>query len=358
MDRSLLNQSTFFFTLAICCFQFSQAQAFQYTIPTTLEVENAYTMKAVAEAQVLVKQKEPDGKYYGYGIYYTDSTGQISLSLNEGKVYTITTKKTNFYTQIAVLSTDDISRVGKNKFGLSMRPKDCYRIRGMVKDSLISNGENYIVLQNLASNVSETIAINQEGYYYACATCGQSYLMIPYLNGKQYQIDTLELNGENCLGKRNPLLEFNFIPQEIPKEPVVEIPEPPKVKYTMGDSMVLTNLVFSGKSEGTDEKGKEELNALSKDLLKYPELTIELKIHTDTKKSERYNWLLSKKRGDFMGEYLEEKGVNPTRFTITPVGEAEILNDCGNGKPCSKKEHAVNNRVELRILEGNTSNSD
>lgn len=350
MDRPLLNQGTFLFTLAICCFQLSYANAFQYTIPTTLEVENAYTLKAVVGAQIIVKQKESDGKYYSYGIYHTDSIGIINLSLNEGKVYTITTKKDKYYTQITVLSTDDISRVGKNKFGLSMRPKDCYRIRGQVKKEMPLLGENYIILQNRASNISEKIDIDSKGYYCACATCGQNYLLVPHLNGAQYQTDTLELNEETCRGKRNPLLELNILPQEIKKEPIVEVIKEPKVKYSRGDSMVLENLVFEGKKQNTDDKGIEELNSLCKDLLKYPDLIIELKVHTDTKKSERYNWLLSRKRSDFMGEYLEEKGIDPSRFTITPVGEAEILNDCSNGKPCSKEEHAVNNRVELRIL--------
>lgn len=350
MDRPLLNQGTFLFTLAICCIQLSYANAFQYTIPTTLEVENAYTLKAVAGAQIIVKQKESDGKYYSYGIYHTDSMGIINLSINEGKVYTVTTKKENYYTQITVLSTDDISRVGKNKFGLSMRPKDCYRIQGKVNGAISLDLENYIILQNRASNASERIDINSKGYYYACATCGQNYLMISYLNGKEYQADSLDLNEETCRGKRNPLLEWNIVPKEIKEEPIVELIKEAKAKYYKGDSMVLTQLVFEGKKQNTDDKGREVLNSLCKDLLEYPDLTIELKIHTDTRKSERYNWLLSKKRGAYMEGYLEEKGIESSRYTITPVGEAEILNDCSNGKPCSKEEHAVNNRVELRIL--------
>jgi len=351
MNRPLLNQKTLFFILAMCCFKLSVASAFQYTIPTTLEVENTYNLKAVIGAQVLVQQKESDGKYYSYGIYYTDSSGIINLSLNEGKVYTVTTKKVNYYTQIMVLSTDDISRIGKNKFGLSMRPKDCYRIRGKVKSPKPFVGQNYLVLQNIESNESEEIAINQEGDYYGCATCGQSYLVTPYLDGEQYKTDTLRLHEETCRGKRNPLLKFDVVLEAVLREPVVEVVEVSHHKYRKGDSMILKNLVFEGKSPKTDANGKEELNLLSKDLLEYRALVIELRVHTDTRKSERYNWLLSKKRGVFIEEFLEEKGVDPIQFIVVPVGEGEILNDCANGKPCSKKEHAVNDRVELRVLE-------
>jgi outer membrane protein OmpA-like peptidoglycan-associated protein len=351
MKKPLLNQKTLFFILTICCFKLSFVSAFQYTIPTTLEVENTYNLKAVIGAQVLVQQKESDGKYYSYGIYYTDSSGIISLSLNEGKVYTVTTKKVNYYTQIMVLSTNDISRISKNKFGLSMRPKDCYRIRGKVKSPKPFVGQNYLILQNLESNESEIIAINQEGNYYGCATCGERYLVTPSLNGERYKTDTLKLHEETCQGKRNPLLELNVVLEEVPTEPVVDVVEVSQKKYTKGDSMILKSLVFEGKSQKTDEKGKEELNLLSKDLLEYRDLVIELRVHTDARKSERYNWLLSRRRGTFIEEFLEEKGVDPIQFTVVPVGEAEILNDCANGKPCSKKEHAVNDRVEMRILE-------
>jgi outer membrane protein OmpA-like peptidoglycan-associated protein len=202
----------------------------------------------------------------------------------------------------------------------------------------------------MASNKSEKIAINQEGYYYSCGTCGENYLMIPYLNGEQYQTDTVELHEETCQGKRNPLLELNIVPKEV-VAPVVEVVEVPEKKYTKGDSMILENLVFKGKSQETDDLGNKELDLLSQDLLENPDLILELRIHTDAKKSERYNWLLSKKRGIYIGGYLDDKGVNPVQYTISAIGEAETLNNCGNGKPCSKEEHAANNRVELRVLE-------
>ncbi|CAA6813981.1 MAG: Unknown protein [uncultured Aureispira sp.] len=350
MDKPLLNQSTFFI-LAICCFNLSLASAFQYTVPTTLEVENAYTLRPVVGAQLVVQQKDPKGKYYNYGVYYTDSLGIVSLSLNEHQVYTVSTKKDNYYTQITGFSTTDISRVDNNKFGLSMRPKGCYRIRGEVKKQSSFVGENYLLLQDLASKESQKIAIHQDGSYYACATCGQNYSLIPYLNGKKQKTDTLTLNREDCEGKRNPLLELDIIPQEISEQPIVEVVKVPKRKYKKGDSMILKNLVFEGKSQVTNTVGNKQLDSLSQDLLKYPDLIIELRVHTDAKKSERYNWLLSRKRSAYIEKYLANKGIKTTQFTVVAVGETEILNDCANGKPCSKEEHAVNNRVELLVLD-------
>ena len=351
MDKRLLNQGAFFTILAICCFKLSLVNAFQYTVLRTLEVENAYNFKPVVGAKLVVQQKGPKGHYHSYGTYYTDSMGLISLSLNTDQVYTVSSQKENYYTQITGFSTTNISGLDPNKLGLSMRPKDCYRIRGQVKSQRPFVGENYIILENRASKEFEKIVINSDGSYYACATCGQNYLIIPYLDGRQYKIDTIALNRADCEGKKNLLLELNILPTEILEEPIVEVIEVPKKKYIKGDSMILKNLVFEGKSQKMDDLGNESLDSLAKDLLKYPNLIVELRVHTDSRKSERYNWLLSKERAKYIERYLDKKGINAAQVTITPIGEAEILNHCVNGKSCSKKEHTVNNRVELRVLD-------
>lgn len=352
MHKSLLNYQTLFFILSLSCLKLSFVQAFQFTIPTALEVENTYNLKPVEGAKILVQQKESDGRYYNYGTYYTDNLGTTSLSLNEGKTYTITTQKENYYTQITVLSTDDISRIGKNKFGLSMRPKDCYRLRGKIESQTALLGENYLILKNRASNKEERVLINEEGYYFACGTCGENYLIIPYLDGKQQKIDTIELHEETCQGKRNPLLELNIVPEEAPTKPLEPVVEIPEGQYAKGDSLVLEDLVFEGKTKQLNTVGSEALDLLYQNLLDNPKLIVELRVHTDARKSERYNWLLAKKRGAFIEQFLLEKGMESNRFTIVPVGEAEIINRCTNGKSCSKEEHAVNNRVEMRVLQG------
>lgn len=349
MHKSLLNHQTLFFVLSFSCLNLPFVHAFQFTIPTALQVENTYNLKPVEGAKILVQQKESDGKYHTYGTYYTDDLGTTNLSLNEGKTYTITTQKENYYTQITVLSTDNISRLGKNKFGLSMRPKDCYRLRGRIETPTALVGQNYLILKNRASNEEETVEINEQGYYFACGTCGENYLVIPYLDGKQQKIDTIELHEETCQGKRNPLLELNIVPQEAPSIPIEEVP---KGKYAKGDSLVLENLVFEGKTKQLNNVGSEALDLLYQNLLDNPKLIVELRVHTDARKSERYNWLLAKKRGMFIEQFLQDKGMQPDRFSIVPIGEAEIINHCTNGKSCSKEEHAINNRVEMRVLQG------
>ncbi|BDS15382.1 OmpA family protein [Aureispira anguillae] len=344
------NNNHFILIVLLTCLNIEFIQAYQMTVPTAIYVENAYNLKAITEAKLTVKQKETDGKYYTYGVYHTDSTGTVNLSLNKDKTYTITTKKQDYYTQITVLSTNDISRTGKNKFGLSMRPKNCYRIKGQVRTDVALTGNNFFILKDLESRETETVAIDNKGYYFACGQCGRSYLIIPFLDNEQQQIDTINLLEQYCQDRRNPLLEFNIQPQKIsPKEEVIE---EEKGKFAKGDSVLLENLVFEGKTRQLNKVGNEALEVLYQTLSDNPQLIVELHIHTDARKSERYNWLLAQRRGKFIHEFLIEKGIEINQFSIVPVGESQIINHCTNGKSCSKAEHAINNRVEMKVLQG------
>lgn len=51
-----------------------------------------------------------------------------------------------------------------------------------------------------------------------------------------------------------------------------------------------------------------------------------------------------------MTEYLSARGVSPDRVRLEWFGESHLINDCGNGQPCSEEYHQLNRRSEL-VLE-------
>lgn len=340
----------FFLILFFYCLMIQPIKAYQITVPTAIYVENTYTLKPIIAAELTIKQKEIDGRYYTYGTYKTDSLGTVSVSLNRNKTYTVITQKQNFYTQIVVFSTRDLSRTNKNRFGLSMRPKDCYRIKGKVYTDIELTGSDYFILEDIVSKETEMVAINAEGYYFACGDCGKTYSITPFIGDEEQKKDTVTLLEQYCQDKRNPLLKFNINTDKA--VPLVQEENKKEGIYAKGDSMVLENLVFEGKTRELNNEGGAALDLLYQNLLNNPKLIVELYVHTDARKSERYNWLLAKRRGNFINEFLSEKGIRTERFTIFPVGEAQISNHCTNGKKCSKAEHAINNRVEMKVIQG------
>lgn len=92
-----------------------------------------------------------------------------------------------------------------------------------------------------------------------------------------------------------------------------------------------------------------ELAKLIEVLLKYPQLNVHIKSHTDSRQSDSYNLRLSNFRAKSTREYMIKKGVSKERLTAKGYGERELLNDCSNDVPCSKQQHQENRRSEFII---------
>jgi hypothetical protein len=62
--------------------------------------------------------------------------------------------------------------------------------------------------------------------------------------------------------------------------------------------------------------------------------------------------ILCTKREKTVKAELVERGVSKQQYTFELKGEDVILNNCVDGVNCSKREHAINNRITLLITDG------
>jgi outer membrane protein OmpA-like peptidoglycan-associated protein len=89
-------------------------------------------------------------------------------------------------------------------------------------------------------------------------------------------------------------------------------------------------------------EGHELLDEVAIILENNPAITGELRGHTDSIGSEEYNKQLSEKRAKAVEEYLENKGIDPSRLTSVGYGESQPI--ASNETPEGRQE---NRRVEL-----------
>lgn len=82
----------------------------------------------------------------------------------------------------------------------------------------------------------------------------------------------------------------------------------------------------------------------------YPEISIEIRSHTDSRQSKDYNLRLSNKRAKATLEKLIEMGVAPEKLKSKGFGESELINYCSDGITCSEEEHQANRRSEFVIV--------
>lgn len=81
-----------------------------------------------------------------------------------------------------------------------------------------------------------------------------------------------------------------------------------------------------------------------------PNIRIQINAHTDSRDSAGKNLEISELRAEKIMDYLVQKGINRGRIIAKGYGESNLKNRCADGVRCSESEHAVNNRVEFRVL--------
>ena len=100
-----------------------------------------------------------------------------------------------------------------------------------------------------------------------------------------------------------------------------------------------------------DSKATAELDRLAVEMLKYPEVKLEMKSHTDSRGPASYNMKLSEKRGKSVLDYMSAKGISTSRVNAQAFGETQLVNKCKDGVKCTEAEHAINRRTETLVIE-------
>lgn len=82
-----------------------------------------------------------------------------------------------------------------------------------------------------------------------------------------------------------------------------------------------------------------------------PTMKIDIRSHTDSRQTQKYNLTLSEKRAQATKKWLIESGINSNRLTAKGYGESQLVNQCTDGVKCSESEHKMNRRSEFLITE-------
>lgn len=94
----------------------------------------------------------------------------------------------------------------------------------------------------------------------------------------------------------------------------------------------------------------ETLNKIVSVLTANKTVKVDVSAHTDCIGNDQENINLSKKRAKAVTDYLTKNGVAANRLSSNGFGESKPLNRCKNNVECSELEHAVNRRVEFKII--------
>lgn len=212
---------------------------------------------------------------------------------------------------------------------------------------LIEIEETPIVAKSL-ENTKEVIAIEKE-------------VLIPPA------VELIEIEETTMTGKTSEEEKEIIVVEKEEIIPPIEILEKEEIKiadktnfletYTWEKSAYQSDLLFG---LPTIQFAKEEyfvtyqiaaeLDLAASILKKNSSLTIEIGAHAANLGNSNEQEVLTRYRAEAIVSYLEKKGID--RYRIVPIayGGQQPLNKCFLDIDCSVEEHAVNDRIELKIL--------
>ncbi len=85
-------------------------------------------------------------------------------------------------------------------------------------------------------------------------------------------------------------------------------------------------------------------------LKEHPDVKISINSHTDSRATAEYNEKLSENRSKSVKKYLLDKGVNSKQIgKVSWSGESVMVNNCGDGEPCTEAMFQLNRRTEITV---------
>lgn len=80
-----------------------------------------------------------------------------------------------------------------------------------------------------------------------------------------------------------------------------------------------------------------------------PTMKLDIRSHTDSRQTFKYNEALSDRRAKATIDWLISKGIDANRLTGKGYGETQLVNKCADGVTCTEEEHQLNRRSEFIV---------
>jgi len=223
-------------------------------------------------------------------------------------------------------------------------------IRGVIKDrdtkDVLSDATVSVI--NEAGNTIASSITRIDGQFEFEVNKGQQYIINVT---KEFYNENEIIIGTASLRPNDVAFSEIFLEQKI--EAVDNSPAPKSMEEEDGEVLQVVELEYINyELDKSDIKPDvaATLDRLIALLKEFPDLEIRIESHTDSRGSDDYNMLLSKKRARAAFDYVVSKGIDPKRLLYRGFGETKLLNNCTNGVDCTEEQHEVNRRSIVKVV--------
>lgn len=224
-------------------------------------------------------------------------------------------------------------------------------IRGVVKDrnndAILTDAKVTVIDQNGNSIFSSITRF--DGQFEFEVNKGLDYVINVT---KEFYIENENIVSTSRLRPNDEVFTEIFLEHKI-EEVIDNSPAPISMELEEGKDLQVIALEYLNYDLDKNDIRPDAALALDKlaALMKeFPDLEIRIESHTDSRGSDDYNMLLSKRRAKAAFDYLVSKGVDSNRMIYQGYGETRLLNNCGNGVDCADEQHEVNRRSIVKVV--------
>ena len=185
------------------------------------------------------------------------------------------------------------------------------------------------------NKIKETVSDAEGKYEFTEVECGTKY----YVRASHEDYTTKEVPV--TIGKETGKTELN-----------IELkPEGCKVKIgdDLADCFKINIIYFDLDKWNIRPDAAVDLAKLLDVLEQNPSMKINIRSHTDSRASDKYNDVLSKNRAKSTKDWLVKNGIDASRLMSEGLGEKELINKCADNIECTEAEHQLNRRSEFII---------
>ncbi|CAN1524501.1 OmpA-like domain [Flavobacteriaceae bacterium] len=207
---------------------------------------------------------------------------------------------------------------------------------------VITDLETGIILPNVKISLFDekfkllnTVLTDNNGHYHFEVACENDY----YVRAEKEEYTTFEkrTNIPNETGKTEISIQLEKIIKEI------------KNGDDLAKKFGIKLIYFDLDKSNIREESEIELEKILDVMIENPKIKINIRSHTDSRASFKYNNELSKKRAKITLKWLVNNGIKKGRLTSKGCGERELVNKCSDNVTCSEEEHQENRRSEFII---------
>ncbi|MGO4819758.1 OmpA family protein [Flavobacterium sp. W22_SRS_FP1] len=195
-------------------------------------------------------------------------------------------------------------------------------------------GAKVSLFDNRFNSITEVMS-DSNGDYAFKVECGKTY------NVRAEKIDYTTKEETITTGKVNGKTELNIA---LEKE---------QCKVAIGDDLGICfgikMIYFDLDKSNIRKEAAFDLEKILDVLLQYPTMKLDIRSHTDSRASFKYNEDLSDRRAKSTISWLVKNGVNLDRLTGKGYGETQLVNKCSDDVDCTEAEHQMNRRSEFII---------